>query len=333
MVTHPLVLFSASFLAIFLVGGAAFTVYRPMFNAYRDGCVLQDEDTGQPVGDGTWIARNAYAIAYNYASHDGNKARLKGLDSFVLEQQEICARQGEKSANDEADVQAEMDMIVGSHRRTQNDVFLMRQCYDTSYLATEWVDNSTGLPPVDSFTGGAFPLLSATLADANCDVMLSNETLEEGTFDCTQMSPCTVPCNDLADESGVDNSDLRAIARTAMCTVQWWFHSMVLRFIFSVFIWVFLNLFRRLLMEGLVRCCWQYLNSGKFTILATANADGVTTFKEQDVSDKIYDLISSMRMRGALLILVALLTQIPWIFALYTFANGVDPGNILDDVL
>ena len=32
----------------------------------------------------------------------------------------------------------------------------------------------------------------------------------------------------------------------SMCTVQWWFHSTVLRVIFAVFIWVFLNLFRHL---------------------------------------------------------------------------------------
>ena len=82
--------------------------------------------------------------------------RLGGLDSYEVERSQACARYGEKSANDEARVQKDMDLVVGSHVRalllygflafrftfaqlrhygqvrTQADVALMRRCYELS---------------------------------------------------------------------------------------------------------------------------------------------------------------------------------------------------------
>ena len=50
-----------------------------------------------PVGDGTVLTRNAYALAFNYASHEGNRRRLAGLDEYDLARADACARYGEKS--------------------------------------------------------------------------------------------------------------------------------------------------------------------------------------------------------------------------------------------
>lgn len=45
-----------------------------MFNAYQDGCIALASD-GSPAGDGTFLTRNAYALAFNYASHEVSDVR------------------------------------------------------------------------------------------------------------------------------------------------------------------------------------------------------------------------------------------------------------------
>ena len=42
------------------------------------------DDAGPATGDGTVLTKNAYAVAFNYASHEGNKKRLGGLDEYDL---------------------------------------------------------------------------------------------------------------------------------------------------------------------------------------------------------------------------------------------------------
>jgi hypothetical protein len=330
LLTSPGVLLSLFLTFTFLVGAVAFSIYGPIFSAYQVGCVHKD-DNGASTGDGTILTTNAYSLAFNLASHDGNKRRLSGLDEYELERAETCARFGEKSANDERRVQEEMEMIVGSHVRTKPKVMLMRRCYDLPHLDAQWTAPS-GSPPADA-QGRAYPPISQTLADEHCDAALANTTLEDGVFDCAELPDCVIPCNDLADEDGIDNSDLRDVTRTAMCTAQWWFHSFVLRLIFSVTIWVFVNIFRAIFMMGLTRVCWNFLNTGYFTYIATCKADGTHTYEQEHLADKVHGLLGYMRLYGLALIVLSIATQVPWVAALYYFAFGLgDPSSLLSSV-
>merc|ERR1712072_1327664 len=174
--------------------------------------------------------------------------------------------------------------------------------------------------PTDERTGEAYPPLGATLARGGaCDIHLDNSSLEEGVFDCSELPECEIACDDLSDENGIDHSVLYAYSRTAMCTAQWWFHSSVLRAVFIVAIWIFINMFRVLFLRGVIRLCWQFLNTGNFTFLATCGVDGVHTYKEENLANRVRSMLNRMRLAGALLVLLAVATQVPWCYAIYHF--------------
>lgn len=203
----------------------------------------------RPIGDGTVLTTNVYALTFNFASHEGNKLRLEGLDAYDINRAETCARYGEKSAADEERVRTEMNLIRGSHERTTADVSLMERCYDTDVLHPYFTNEAPKEPPHYTCSEDVcleMPSPQEKLADPNCKVSLSNATLEDGLYDCGQLPDCTSIneiCVELADEYGNDRSELYSYTRTAMCTAQWWFHAFVLRMVFSVAIWVCLKAF------------------------------------------------------------------------------------------
>ena len=75
LLTHPM------FLSAVLVGfGTFLTINAGMlykqaaFDPYFWNCTRKDPETLRPVGDGTLLTRNAYAMAYNFASREGESA-------------------------------------------------------------------------------------------------------------------------------------------------------------------------------------------------------------------------------------------------------------------
>ena len=318
MATSPLVLLCIYISFAFLILGVAFTFYQPIFAAYQTSCTARDAN-GRPSGDGTVLTANAYALAFNYASHEGNRLRLEGIDAYELERADYCARYGERSANDEQRVATDMDAISASHGRMQADMALMNRCYNRAYL-----DNAFTTTPVVDENGNAYPLLSTTLDEAACAVALNgSSTLDNGIYDCTELPDCVVTCDDLSDEHGNDQSELFEYSRTAMCTLQYWFHSTILRFVFTVTIYLFANLFRFVFLNGVIRLFWNFFNTGMYTYIATCDIDGVHTYKEEDLSDKVRAMLFRMRLVGVGYVIIAITSQVPWIVAVYYFMSGI----------
>jgi len=320
MATHPIVVNGVLISFIMVIAYFAHALYSVPFEAYVHNCTATDAQ-GRPVGDGTFLTRNAYSVAFNYASHDGNRLRLQGLDEYNLARGDACARYGERSATDEQEVYSEMDLIVNAHLRTQYDVRLMRRCYNTSFL-----DDSFRQTPVPSPGGGTYPHLSSSLYQGSCDVELSNATLEDGVFDCARLPECELSCDSLAKAKGdetIDETQLRPRARAAMCTAQWWLHALVLRTVFSVIIWGFINMFRVVFIDGLTRVCWQWLNTGLFTFIATCRPDGSATYDKDELAQRVQEMLRRMRSIGGLYMLFACLSQIPWVFALEHYVRGL----------
>ena len=105
---------------------------------------------------------------------------------------------------------------------------------------------------------------------------------------------------------------------------------------------VFLNIFRVLLLKGLTRMLWTQLNSGYFTFLGTCTydraddkgrplPDGAATYVREDLADRIHNLTSNMRMWGAHFLLLAIVTQVPWVFALVYFVRGFIHDTLAGD--
>ena len=78
LVTHPAV--SVGVLVAFgvVAVGSSVMVYDDFFYAYKDGCtktVMGVDADGRPeekwAAGGTYLVKNAYSVAFNYASHEG----------------------------------------------------------------------------------------------------------------------------------------------------------------------------------------------------------------------------------------------------------------------
>jgi len=158
---------------------------------------------------------------------------------------------------------------------------------------------------------------------------MTNASLQDGVFDCGPdvLKELDISCDDLFDrsqpEGEQDNTKLLPIARVASCTAQWWTHALLLRWIFSVIIWVFLNIFRVVFTSGLTRILWNYLNTGQFTYLATCRPDGSHTYNEDDLAERVAIMLSRMRVVGFFLCALACLTQVPWMYAMSYFVQDL----------
>ena len=328
LLTHPATLLSFILLATYVGGAVTYAVYAPIYNAYRNECTRFVD--GRPAGTGTVLAENSYSLAHNYASAPGNKLRLEGLDQFETMREADCARYGEGSRIEEERTYQQMDILVRSHTRNRADVLLMRECYDLAYLDNQFNTHPSG---INDPSGDPYPVPSASVNEAACDIPLTNTTLENGVFDCAVLPDCELPCDELADctesaEPGgepycEDNSELYAYVRTGACTAQYWFHANVLSTTFSIGIWFFLGMFRVIFLMGLFRVCWQFLNTGYFIFIGTTRADGSATYEKEDLADKVYDLLKRMRLVGALYMLLACLLQVPWVLMLLYFTNTI----------
>ena len=99
---------------------------------------------------------------------------------------------------------------------------------------------------------------------------------------------------------------------------------------FAVGIWLFVNLFRVLFINGLIRISWEFLNSGYFTYIATCTVDGEHTYEADDLADRVHGMLSGVRWTGIALVGIACASQVPWIWALDHFSRGFNgAGSIL----
>ncbi len=315
--THPIVVACVVVFFAGIIGYVAFSFYMIPFTLYRDHCTSRCREPGG-VCDGTFLTRNVYSLAYNYATSQGNSLRLQGIDDYEMRRAEVCTAYGERSAQNEQEVRAEYEIIISSHVRAQADVHMMRRCYNTSYLDAQW--------PLYAADLAQYELVSAALNETACDVHLTNATLDDGAFDCTKLPECELSCDDLVDNDGVDGpaaEELFALSRSAMCTFQHWAHSIVVRNVFVIIIWIFINLGRVILLMGVVRLAWEHLNTGHFAYMGTAKHDGTSTHDPEELADKIHAMLVNMRLIGVGLLLIALTAQALWLIPLNQFSDGL----------
>ena len=128
----------------------AYSVYAPLYNAYRNECTRYVN--GQPVGTGTVLAENAYALAFNYASSEGNKLRLEGVDAFEVKRQSDCARYGETSVAEEqttcSSVRRSSDVVWPPNEQRPSDRSVVKPRKPRPSMVTR-------APPLDEPTSGA----------------------------------------------------------------------------------------------------------------------------------------------------------------------------------
>ena len=93
LMTSPMLIAVYWVAVLSVVGFLAAGAYIPLFRMYSDGCaqsqIVADDlvDGGVEVatGGGTPLARNTYSVAFNYATSQGNRDRLDGLERMEAE--------------------------------------------------------------------------------------------------------------------------------------------------------------------------------------------------------------------------------------------------------
>jgi len=327
IVTHPLVI--GLVVCSFCLAGfyMAYSIYEPLFNAYYEGCVKTEVhvETGVRIetGLGTILAQNAYAISFNHASFDGNRDRLDGLDAYETALQAACTEAGVASARRQVDVSSQLQAIIDAHTRLVEEVALMRRCYDVCRLDTELED--LGIQPsfsqslgMSSCADPGGPLIGAAEMCAP-SAIASNASLENAVFNCANLPECDMHCDELANDDGKDVSGLRDVATGSACTAEWWAHAWVLKVVFVLIVYVFLNIFRALVIMGLCRLLWRQLNTGLFAFLGTAYRSGEATYRKKDLADAIAKMEGSFFVMGAAMVGLAIFSQVPWIVAMVHF--------------
>jgi len=324
LLTNPWTIFIIVLVHLYLIFSIAYAAYHPVYSSYVDGCTKTSEFDGVEVvvGTGTALTRNAYSIAFNYAVSTGNKDRLNGIDAFDQQRASLCARYGGQSTDEQQTIERDMNLIVSAHARVQPDIQLMRRCYDLDTLDASFAV----VQPTDG-NGFVYPLLSDTLSNDACDVPISNSSLHDGIFSCDVLSECEMDCNDLADENQVDQSNLLDFAKGATCTAEWFAHAYVLRISFNLTIYIFINCARVIFVGGVTRICWQWLNTGFYAYRATCTKDGVHTYDVEQLAQKVEGMLNWIKCYGVIMVLLAILLQVPWIVALYAFAEGLIYGS------
>jgi len=296
------------------------SLYKPILDQYYEGCVRTEVDptTGivYEVGTGTLLSRNVYAIAFNFATFDGNRDRLDGLDNYDSAVEAACAANTAQSAEEQAQLQLELNAAISNQAKMAQQVGVMADCYNLPMLDQEFVTLGVTAPPYN------YPLLSYMLSvdgyAEQCAVTaaVSNSSLQEGSFDCSALPACPIACDELADEQGNDLSALADYSIGASCTAEWWFHGWALKAAFSLVIYAFVNIFRVLTVMGLSRILWRKLNTGYFAFLGTCDINGKPGHTDEELHIKLVKMLSHFKQVGLGMLLVAAVAQVPWIVAL-----------------
>ena len=123
-------------------------------------------------------------------------------------------------------------------------------------------------------------------------------------------------CDQFRDDQGQDQSSLETASEDALCLAEYYVHALVLRISFTVVVFIMLNVGRFLLIAGAVRLMWKWMNTGLYSVLASADALGQLHVDEDKLADKIGGMLGRLQLFGALFVVLALLSQSVWLVGL-----------------
>ena len=148
----------------------------------------------------------------------------------------------------QAFLEGNITQLNGTHHKSAQGVHLMRKCYDRAKVTPPparfpSLAESLGVDPASGACEADFSWENLTLTDA---IFSGRDPAECDDVDecnqCQALLPCTVTCDDFVDDQGVYSGKLDESAFDSLCLAEYYFHAMVLRFAFTVFIFVMLNI-------------------------------------------------------------------------------------------
>lgn len=308
VVAHPFSLAILWSCSATVAGGILWTIYEPWLSQYRQGCTAKGYDSsGRLVSvatGNTIVATNAYATAFNIAASHGNEQRIRGLDRYDERTDRACNAYAPGSTAEHDSTAFRVAAAIDAHADVTAEVSGMQECYDIDRIDAELL----------AYSGSETDLLSHALDEPACGQAVSNKSILPGAFDCVAaLPPCAIRCDELSDDQGKDASGLAGFATGAACTAEWWFHSWLVKLLACTVVYLLLNAGRLLCVSGLARLMWKSFNTEIFAYQGSCNIHGQGTYDKEELVFKINEMLDSLKMSGAAMLLASALLQVPWI--------------------
>jgi hypothetical protein len=302
--TSPLILVGVLAVIGLIIIGVLVSLYVPMYIAYKEGCV----DTN----NGTFITKNAYAFAYNFAASDANEKSGKGLSSYDKQSAEYCdAAKKEFNSQQEAD-DKNLLAFRDSYDRNAQDLALFQKCMLPSALPQDdavWM-NLTQYPSPFSTA-----VIQARLTCDRAGVYVSNG-LTPNTFNCTMLPPCNLTC------TGPDQKALAAVTYDSGCISEWTFHAGLFRALLGLLVFVCINISRVLLMTAVIRLSWRQLTSKGFEFQGTCSKLGNVEGIEAKLKVAVDKAIRNYEWGAIAMLVLAVLIHVPYLVVLNKYGNS-----------
>eukprot|EP00580_Thalassiosira_gravida_P018621 CAMPEP_0201663870 /NCGR_PEP_ID=MMETSP0494-20130426/5522_1 /ASSEMBLY_ACC=CAM_ASM_000839 /TAXON_ID=420259 /ORGANISM="Thalassiosira gravida, Strain GMp14c1" /LENGTH=991 /DNA_ID=CAMNT_0048142543 /DNA_START=479 /DNA_END=3451 /DNA_ORIENTATION=+ len=289
--------------------GIVLALYAPMLRSYTSGCVSAN-------GNGTFITKNLFSVAYNHAYQDGSSLLIEGMDAFDLKRGDSCSSRYTSSATLQNGMSSNFSAYASFHRELSKDMGLAQRCVDANALDTTFREACCGFATYPDCTQGNSPgsamcpmddrrtimdipiphaLPGLSLADPLCSIITngSDWIIEDAVVDCEQLGTCSITC------PGPRKRLLKSASERCGCTMEWYLHSKWMGSTFALLLYVFMNVARVTFFSGITRLLWKYIYPERFTLLATCDSDGSLVTTSSKVSGTSHeDLISAIQTRS-----------------------------------
>ncbi|KAL9190088.1 hypothetical protein ACHAXT_007299 [Thalassiosira profunda] len=287
--------------------GIIAALYAPMLQSYRSGCV-------SPNGNGTFVTKNLFSIAYNHAYQDGSSLLVEGMDAFDLKRGDACSSRYTASATLQNTMRSNFSAYATFLREMSDDMGLAQRCIDSVALdsaftgaccgfatypdcAAEWTRDATC--PMDdrrAIMGIPIPyeLPGISLSDLSCsaDTSGSDWTIQNAVFDCEEMGTCAITC------PGPRKPLLTVASERCGCTVEWYLHSKWMGSTFAFLLYVFMNIARVSFFSGVTRLLWKHIYPDRFSVSATCDSRGTLVAPPKISGTSHEDLINAIQTRS-----------------------------------
>lgn len=284
----PFIWIQVAFIVAFIVVLAYVWVglYMDAYSSYSAACV-------QGSANSTFLSRNLYSAAYNYASMDANQEISATMSSYNLKYSMACleAQQGSQKISDAQ--WEEHVSLNASVQATIADINFFEECIDLSLIQEMYISNciqntssacpiedpTKYHPPAALLSGGSCPL-GAELPRLLSSSDSANANADAGVFLCDKIPPCTIAC------SGPDASLLQQTTQKCACTTEWYLHSRVAQAILVVAVYVALNISRSAIVMGALILFWNELNLPVFEVAVSCTRSGEVVLLAEKSSDE-----------------------------------------------
>ena len=250
-----------------LAAWATAALYLQAYSDYANTCV-------HATSNNTFLSRNLYSAAYNYASLRGAGVIQSDIGDYNTHFASLCHSAESDAAKKYQNHLSGMHDAKKSTSSSLDDMQTLQGCVDLNLMDQWYLAACKNSSSAFASSSSGCPILrlgktyrtaqewmqvgltssvchSVDLDPAEYDPMLS-------TFRCEAIPICAVEC------SGPSIALLSQATQQCSCTVEWYLHSRVWQAALVVLVYACMNLSRILLTHAVLVLCWKQLDEQIF---------------------------------------------------------------------